>query len=197
MAWYIAPDMDRAPPTEPLARLMRGALPYLLAGAAVSAGVLVRLLLARVLGAELPFITLFPVVFVVAYFLGFGPTVLATVLGIVAAVALFMEPGHGLGVAEPVAQLGALLFGLTGVGIGWLGEARLRARAAAASALQRASAEAERAEEETIRAEEEAARAEEETLRAEDEAQRSARESERVERVLASIGDAFLVVDHR
>ena len=189
--------MDRAPPTEPLARLMRAVLPYLLAGAAVSAGVLLRLLLARVLGAELPFITLFPVVFVVAYFLGFGPTVLATVLGIVAALELFMEPGHGIGVAEPVAQLGALFFGLTGVGIGWLGGERLRARAAAASALAHASAEATRAEEETIRAEEEAARAEEETLRAEEEAQRSARESERIERVLASIGDAFLVVDHR
>jgi PAS domain S-box-containing protein len=189
--------MDRAPPTEPLARLMRALLPYLLAGAAVSVGVLLRLLLARVLGAELPFITLFPVVFVVAYFLGFGPTVLATVLGIVAALELFMEPRHGIGVAETVAQLGALFFGLTGVGIGWLGGERLRARAAAASALAYASAEATRAEEETIRAEEEAARAEEETLRAEEEAQRSARESERIERVLASIGDAFLVVDHR
>jgi PAS domain S-box-containing protein len=189
--------MDRALPTEPFARLMRAVLPYLLAGAAVSVGVLLRLLLARVFGGELPFITLFPIVFVVAYFLGFGPTVLATALGIVAAVELFMEPFHGLEVAEPVVQLGALLFGLTGVGIGWLGEARLRARAAAASALLHASAETARAEEETIRAEEEAARAEEETLRAEDEAQRSARESERVERVLASIGDAFLVVDHR
>ena len=52
-----------------------------------------------------------------------------------AALELFMEPRHGLGVAEPVAQLGALLFGLTGVGIGWLGQERLRARAAAASAL--------------------------------------------------------------
>ncbi len=189
--------MDRASHTEPLARLMRALLPYLLAGAAVSAGVLLRLLLARVLGTELPFITLFPVVFVVAYFLGFGPTVLATALGVVAALELFMEPRHGLGVAEPVVQLGALLFGLTGVGIGWLGQERLRARAQTDSALAHASAEATRAEEETIRAEEEAARAEEETLRAEEEAQRSARESERVERVLASIGDAFLVVDHR
>jgi two-component system cell cycle sensor histidine kinase/response regulator CckA len=189
--------MNRAPATEPLARLMRVVLPYLLAGAAVSAGVLLRLLLARMVGAELPFITLFPVVFIVAYFLGFGPTVLATALGIMAAVELFMAPRPGVGVAEPVAQLGALLFGLTGIGIGWLGEARLRARVAAASALEHASSEAMRAEEETIRAEEEAARAEEETLRAEEEAQRSARESERIERVLASIGDAFLVVDHR
>jgi PAS domain S-box-containing protein len=176
---------------------MGALLPYLLAGAAVSAGVLLRLLLARVLGTELPYITLFPVVFVVAYFLGFGPTVLATALGIAAAVELIMEPRHGLAVAESVARVGALLFGLTGVGIGWLGGERLRARAAAASALERASAEAARAEEEAIRAEEEAARAEEETLRAEEEAQRSARESERVERVLASIGDAFLVVDRR
>ena len=189
--------MDYAAPTDPRARLMRALLAYFLAGAAVSFGVLLRLLLARVLGAELPFITLFPVVFVVAYYLGFGPAVLATALGIVAAMELFLEQHGGPVVAEPVARLGSLLFGLTGVGIGWLGGERLRARAAAAAALEHASAETTRAEEETIRAEEEAARAEEETLRAEEEAQRSARESERIERILGSIGDAFLVVDHR
>jgi two-component system, cell cycle sensor histidine kinase and response regulator CckA len=189
--------MNRPPRAVPRVRLMAALLPYLLAGAAVSAGVLLRLLLARVLGTELPYITLFPVVFVVAYFLGFGPTVLATALGIAAAVELIMEPHRGLAVPEPITRLGALLFGLTGIGIGWLGGERLRARAAAVSALEHAAAEATRAEEETIRAEEEAARAEEETLRAEEEAQRSARESERVERVLASIGDMFVVVDHR
>src|SRR5215210_4429851 len=75
---YIASHMSRVPPAEPSARLMRAVLPYLMAVAAISAGVLLRQVLARALGAELPFITLFPAVFVVAYFLGFGPTLLAT-----------------------------------------------------------------------------------------------------------------------
>ena len=191
-------------PTDTVNRLGRLLLPYLAAVAAISLGVLLRLLLVPQLGAELPFITLFPAVFVVAYFFGLGPAVAATVVGILAALDLFFLPVHGASLSHPVARLGALLFAATGVGTGWLGEARLRALRAAVAALEQAKAEAGRAEEETIRAEEEAARAEEETLRAEEEAaraeqsaQRAARESERVERILGSITEAFVVVDQR
>jgi hypothetical protein len=70
-----------------------------------------------------------------------------------------MAPGTTLSASPPVARLGSLLFGLTGLGLGWLGEARLRARLAARDALGQAQSEAERAERETLRAEEEAARA--------------------------------------
>jgi PAS domain-containing protein len=91
---------------------------------------------------------------------------------------------------------------LTGVGLGWLGEARLRAQSVARKALSQAQADAERAEEEAVRAEEEAARAEEQQLRAEEEAVRAEKEArhaeqqaDRVERILSSFTDAFIVVD--
>jgi PAS domain S-box-containing protein len=189
--------MDRHLSTDSLNRPGLLLLPYVASLAAVSIGVLLRLMLTPQLGTELPFITLFPVIFLVAFFFGFGPAVLATVAGLLAALQLFMDPPGQLSMSGPVPQLGALLFTMTGIGIGWLGEARLRARGLTAAAL-------ERAEEATIRAEEEAARAEESTLRAEEQAVRAEREAgvaahhmERVERILGSIADAFVVVDHR
>jgi PAS domain S-box-containing protein len=195
--------MDRPPPI-PLNRYASELVPYVLAVAAVSLGVMLRLMLAPRLGGALPFITLFPAVFLVALLFGLGPTVVATVASLLAALQLFFGPPHDLLSIGRAGQIGALFFALTGVGIGWLGEARLRARRLAEVAVERARAESERAEEETIRAEEHAARAEEETLRAEEETLRAQRESERasrevqrIEQLLASIGDAFLVVDRR
>jgi K+-sensing histidine kinase KdpD len=157
--------MERDPPTDPLNPIQRRLLEYFLSLAAVSIAVLLRLLLRPEFGAELPFITLFPAVFVVATFFGLGPAVAATVAGVLAAFRFISGTGSP-GVEVPA--LGALLFMLTGVGMGWLGEARLRAQAVARKALARARDDAERAEEETIRAEEEAARAEEQQLRAEE-----------------------------
>ena len=189
--------MDRRLSTDSLNRLGRLLLPYVASLGAVSIGVLIRLMLTPQLGTELPVITLFPVIFLVAFFYGFGPAVLATLVGVLAALQFFMDPPGQLSMTGPVPRLGALLFAVTGIGIGWLGGARLHARGLAAAAL-------ERAEEETIRAEEEAARAEEETLRAEEQAVRAEREArlaahhmERVERILGSLTDAFVVVDHR
>ncbi|HEX3274685.1 MAG TPA: PAS domain S-box protein [Gemmatimonadales bacterium] len=196
--------MEPEPPTDPLSRFGRRALPYGLAIGVVCVGALLRLLLTPVIGAELPFITLFPAVFVAAFYLGFGPTLLATGVSVLIALRFFIDPPDTLSLSTPVAQLGALLFIGTGLSAGWLGEGRVRARATALRALAQAREEADRAEEETIRAEEEAARAEEEALRAEEEATRAEREAaavgrqiERIERILARIGDAFVVVDRR
>jgi PAS domain S-box-containing protein len=196
--------MDREPPTDPLSRFGRRALPYGLAIGIVCIGALLRMLLTPLVGSELPFITLFPAVFVVAGYLGLGPTLVATTASVFIALRFFIDPPDSLSLSSPVGQLGALLFVTSGVCAGWLGEARVRARVVAAQALAKARAEAHRAEEETIRAEEEAARAEEETLRAEEEAKRAEREAaavvrqmERIERILARIGDAFVVVDRR
>jgi two-component system, cell cycle sensor histidine kinase and response regulator CckA len=175
-------------------------LPYLWAVAAVSVAIVLRNLLAPVLGTAFPFITLFPAVFVVAYVGGFGPTLLATVLSALAVVYLLFDgaSGHLLGLAD---RIGLGLYVATGVATGLLGESRRRARRSAAVAVEAARTEGARAEEQTIRAEEEAARAEEETLRAEEEAARAlvaarkaAAESDRVDRILASITDAFLVL---
>ena len=191
-------------PHDPLNRFARALLPYLAAVTAVSIGIVVRVFLASYLGAQLPYITLYPAVFVVAYFLGLGPTLMATGVGILAALDLFIGPHLALGLEGAVAWIGSLLFGLTGVGVGKLGELRLTAERRAAEAIESARTESARAEEETLRAEEEAARAEEETLRAEEatlraerEAQHAAGESERLDRILGSIMDAFVVVNQR
>jgi PAS domain S-box-containing protein len=191
-------------------RSWRRLLPaYLVAVAAVAVAVAVRAALMPALGTTLPFITLFPTIFVVAFVGGLGPTLLATVLGTLAALYLFIEPLQSLALTDPIARLGVLLFGASGLATAWLGESRLRATRKARAALGVAEREMARAEQEAVRAEEEAARAEEEsaraeeemlhaeeqTARAESEAQRAAQASARVERILGSITDAFTVMD--
>ena len=185
--------------------------PYLWAMIATAVAILLRSALTPIVGVRLPFITLFPAVFVSAYLGGFGPTVLTTLVGMTVAVFWFSGPTYAATFSDPIAQIGLALFGLSGAAIGWLGETRFRAHLKTAEALRiaeremaRAEQEAVRAEEEAARAEEESARAEEETLhseeqtaRAEQEAKRAAQASERVERILSSITDAFTVVDHQ
>jgi two-component system cell cycle sensor histidine kinase/response regulator CckA len=167
-------------------------------------------MLTPVLVNRLPFITLFPAIFVVAYLGGFGPTLFALLLGTPAALYFFIEPQYSFSLGEPVAQVGTTLFLLAGLAAGWLGEARLQAHRRVVQALALAERERARAEQEAIRAEEESARAEEESARAEEEMlyaeeqaaraeqerRRAAREAERVERILGSITDAFTVIDH-
>ena len=120
-AWTATPHHDAA------SRLSRRVIPYVAAVAAVSIAVFARLMLAPQVGTELPFITLFPMVFVVAFFFGLGPAVVATLIGLLAALQFFLAPAGRWLPSGATPTLGALLFTLTGVGIGWLGEARLRA----------------------------------------------------------------------
>jgi two-component system, cell cycle sensor histidine kinase and response regulator CckA len=184
--------------------------PYLWAAITAAVAILLRSAMTPLVGVRLPFITLFPAVFVSAYLGGLGPTLLTTAVGIVVAVFWFSAPSYAATFSDPIARIGIGLFGLSGVAVGWLGETRFRGHLRAMEALRvaeremaRAEQEAVRAEEEAARAEEESARAEEETLhaeeqtaRAEQEAQRAAQASERVERILSSITDAFTVMDH-
>ena len=95
-----------------------------------------RVLLTPFLGFELPFITLFPALFFAAWVGGFGPSLLATVLGATSALLLFFPPAYSLVIAEPVAQLGAALFVLTGLVAGALGESRLKVLDRAEKAAQ-------------------------------------------------------------
>jgi two-component system, cell cycle sensor histidine kinase and response regulator CckA len=205
-----ATDFESKPDPRRLQRLQASLARYLWACIAVAAGVLLRSLFTPELKTGLPFITLFPAVFIAAYLGGLGPAILATLLSVVAALHFFIEPVGSLSLANPVASYGVLLFTLSGAATAWLGESRLRAHRVARSIAATAERETARAEQEAIRAEEEAARAEEESARAEEEmlraeeegaraeqeAQRASRESERVERILASITDAFTVLDH-
>jgi two-component system, cell cycle sensor histidine kinase and response regulator CckA len=193
--------------TRPWARLQ----PYFWAVLVTAAAILIRAALTPVIGEALPFITLFPALFVTAYFGGFWPTLLATVAGALIALYWFIDPVYSFSLADPVARLGVALFSVSGLAVGWLGEARLLAHRSARAAVGVAERETARAEQEAVRAEEEAARAEEEsaraeeemlhaeeqTARAEQEARRAAQASERVERILESITDAFTVIDHK
>jgi PAS domain S-box-containing protein len=197
-----SPPGQQPPPARTRLKLPKATATYLWAVAAVALGVLLRSLLIPILGTTFPFITFFPAIFVVAYVGGFGPTLFATVLSVVAVLYLFVDPLPTLQLGNPADQVGIALFLLSGITTGWLGESRLRARRQTAGAIQLARSEASRAEEEAARAEEESARAEEEMLRAEEEAaraeqesHRAAREAERVDRILSSITDAFVTLD--
>lgn len=86
----------------------------------------VRTFLTPVLGFQLPFITLFPAIFFAAWVGGFGPSLLATVLGASSSLFLFFPPTSSLSTTEPVTQLGVALFVGAGLIAGALGESRLR-----------------------------------------------------------------------
>ena len=111
---------------------------YLLAVAITLLMVGARMLLAPIMGLQLPFITLFPAIFVAAWIGGLGPGLLATALGVVSATYLFMAPAFSLALADPVAQLGIGLFVLTGIFAAMFGESRLRILARAESAAEEA-----------------------------------------------------------
>src|SRR5690349_14542715 len=119
-------DFEAKPPGR-LQRLQQRLAPYLWACIAVAAGVLLRSLLTPQLKSSLPFITLFPAVFVAAYLGGLGPGILATLLGVLTALLFFINPVGSLSLANPVAFYGVLLFTLSGAATAWLGEARLQA----------------------------------------------------------------------
>src|SRR4051812_41084186 len=151
---------DSALSSDPPPKLEERLRPYLWAMLAVAIGVALREAVTPVVGTALPYITLFPAVFVAAYLGGLGPAVLATILSVLAALYWFVEPRHGLSLGDPVAQFGAVIFVVTGILNGWLGQSRLNAHRRASGAIRVAKVEAARAEEEAVRAEEEATRAE-------------------------------------
>ncbi|HEX6668382.1 MAG TPA: PAS domain-containing protein, partial [Gemmatimonadales bacterium] len=174
---------------------------YGVALAAVALGTGVRLLTEPVLGPGLQFLTYFPAVFVTAALAGFFPAVLATLLSAALAQLLF-SPSRNLDLGDPAAALGVALFLGIGTGMGWLGEARLRALARARREAMEARRQEEVAGDAAVEAEESAAQAEEEMLRAEEEATR-AREAleeartahERTHAVLESTSDGYLGID--
>ena len=152
---------------------------YLWAVAAVVVGIAARSMIGPWIGSALPFITLYPAVFVAAALGGFGPGVLATGLSAVLALYLYIEPAHSLALTDPVARFGVALFTASGVATAWLGEARLRAQRLLGRALAEAQEKAILAEGEAMRAEEEAVKAEEAAAEAEMAAQDAAEALER------------------
>ena len=138
-----APIPSDPEPAHPLtAKRTSPAGGYLIALGAVAVATIARFLLQPVLGDHLQFITYFGAVFVTAALGGFRPTALAVVLGAGLAWYFFFAPAGSLRLADPVAAAGLGLFTVIGLGMGWLGESRLRGFDRA----RRAAAEAERQE---------------------------------------------------
>ena len=103
-----------ASPSDPPS-VARATLPYVWAVAAVALGVAARSMLGPWIGSALPFITLYPAVFVAAVLGGFGPGVVATMLSAVMALHLFIDPAGSLALTDPVARFGVALFTASGL----------------------------------------------------------------------------------
>ena len=111
--------------------------PVLCYGAAVVLVIVTTLLrqhLTRWVGpVALPFIAYYPSLFLAAWALGTGPTLLTTALSALAADFLFTEPTGQLAAKTPVGLVGLAIFGLVGIGISVLGDREHRARRLAES----------------------------------------------------------------
>ena len=77
---------------------------------------------------DLPFLTYFPSLFLAAWALGSGPTLLTTALSALAADFLFLPPAGQFMVKTPVGLVGLALFGAVGLGVSLLGDREHRAR---------------------------------------------------------------------
>jgi len=106
----------------------RRVLASVLAVVATTGAVLLRSLLSRWLGYELPFITFFGAVMAAAWYGGLYPGLLATVLSAFAAEFWFMTPSWSLAVPQPFQVIGIVLFVLTGTLISVAAERLLSAR---------------------------------------------------------------------
>jgi two-component system cell cycle sensor histidine kinase/response regulator CckA len=139
----------------------QGVTPYLLAVAAVLLMAAARWALAPVVGEQLPFTTFIIAVLFVSWFGGLGPAIFATALSAVLGLLLFIPPFGTFQMLDALGTIRMLLFGITGLTAGLLGEARLRAQSRAEAAAARAGHAAELARDEASRAESAAVEAEE------------------------------------
>ncbi len=160
---------------------------------AVLLATLLRAALTPVLGFELPYTPYFAPVFYAAWRLGYGPTIVVTLISGVLAQVLFLPPGNG---ESRWARdlIGLCLFLAIGFATAVMARSRSRAleraegEAAEARRLQRLAEEsASEAEEFAMQAEEEAARARQEEARADSEAGRAAAADARHEETRAQL----------
>ncbi|OGV73184.1 MAG: hypothetical protein A3K19_30145 [Lentisphaerae bacterium RIFOXYB12_FULL_65_16] len=124
---------------------------YSLALAIVVGAVLARAALVPVMGLNVPYVTIYPAIMIVAVVLGAGPGVFAAVVGLWLAERYFMRPGTGIDWNLSLAIRSAILLGAS-LYLGWIGH-RLRAaraRAEAEAAVARAAEAALRRQVELI-----------------------------------------------
>ena len=119
----MEPPMNRMLPLAVSPRPARYAVAI---GSAAISAVLVGFLLPS-LGNQFPFLLLYPAVICAAWYGGFGPGLLATVLTALAAAFFLFEPRFSFAIARPGDQLATSLFVVVGGLISWLGEMVLRA----------------------------------------------------------------------
>ncbi len=93
---------------------------YGFALAAVAAATLLRYPLGKLLGANLPFLLFFPVIWLVAWMAGRGPGVFAVFLSGAAASYLFSGPASRSALGLPMNANGLLLFSIAGVALTWV-----------------------------------------------------------------------------
>ncbi len=114
------------PPERPYAYDIRR---YLIAIAAVIAGLAIRLALAGILGTSVPYITFFPAVICASWFGGLGPGLLASLLSTATAFYFLVPPFFQLVPATLSDAAGAILFFLISVFITILNNAMRTSRA--------------------------------------------------------------------
>jgi signal transduction histidine kinase/ActR/RegA family two-component response regulator len=94
--------------------------------AAACLGVLIawgtRLLMASALGDRLPFITFFPMIFVLAWWGGFWPTFYASIFSAAVLAYAILEPVGSFAISLPEYRLGLLIFEVIAIAIGLMGE---------------------------------------------------------------------------
>src|SRR4029079_8265911 len=74
---------------------------YLLTALALAVCIPLRLLLDPLLGDKMPFVTVFPVVVVAAWWAGVGPALMATALGSAGIAFFVLEPRNSFTIASP------------------------------------------------------------------------------------------------
>ena len=116
-------------------------------GAAILAVLLAwaaRSILAPLVGQSVPFITFFPMMFLLAWWGGFRATLFGLVLSSLVLDLAILEPVGSFRIAQPEFKVGLALYIAVGLAAGWLGERVLTARTIAREATGNALREGER-----------------------------------------------------
>jgi PAS domain S-box-containing protein len=112
--------------------------------AAIMAAWGARVVFAPILGDRVPFITFFPMVFALAWWGGFRPTFLATVISSVLLTYFILEPANSFAITRPEYRYGLGIYIAVALAAGLLGERMHLARWAARQSANHALAEHER-----------------------------------------------------
>src|SRR4051794_21322375 len=96
---------------------------YTFAVAAFLLGLIARIVLSPALGPTVPYITFFPSVILSAWYGGFGPGVVTTLLSVGTAIFVFLPPTYSLSIQKFPDATAAVLFVIISTFICWLQDA--------------------------------------------------------------------------